>query len=150
MMEAVLLEDLRKINLGIETELNKMMAESGLTASQGYILISILEQAPEVISSTQLHKKSGVSRATVSGLLKKLRAKGYLEFQDCDKDNRLKMIFVTEQGIELKETLKQNVRKASGVIYAGFSEKELAAVNRLQQKILDNLYRENWLRRHDT
>ena len=147
MMEAILLEDMRKISLGIETKLNKMMTQLGLTASQGYVLIYILEHASQGISSTQLHRKLGVSRATVSGLLKKLRTKGYLEFQDCEHDNRLKMIFVTKQGTELREILKQNIMRASGVIFADFSKNEVETMNELQQKILENLYREQWLRR---
>jgi len=139
--------DMKKINVSIESELNKMMMTLDLTASQGHVLIYILEHSETGVSSTQLHRQLGVSRATVSGLLKKLRAKGYLEFQACETDDRLKMIFVTEKGQELRGILKQYMIRASGVIYADFTGAELDTMYQLQQKILDNLYRENWLRR---
>lgn len=48
-----------------------------------------------IICSTRIHRVFGVARPTVSGLLKKLRKKGYIEFQTCEQDDRQKMIQAT-------------------------------------------------------
>ncbi len=146
-LEEMILGDIKKINISVENELNRTMTSLGLTASQGHVLIHILNYAGDGMSATDLHQHLELSRATVSGLLKKLRMKGYIEFKDDRSDNRLKMIMVTEKGSQLKAQLDDQLNQAAVIVYHGFSDQELLMLNHLQKKILTNLYEQNWLRR---
>lgn len=134
-----ILYDMKKINTGIEAELNRNMADIGLTASQGHILIYILKYAGGCTNATKIHQELAISRATVSGLLKKLRLKGYIEFRDNGEDERLKMITVTPAGVELKGKLDANFQQTVMLLYEGFSKQDLKKLDQLQKKILNNL-----------
>lgn len=142
-----LMEDMKRINIGVEAELNKVMTALGLTASQGHVLIYILDHLETELSSTQIHQQMAVSRATVSGLLKKLRHKGYLEFQTCADDDRKKLIVTTEKGLKLRKTLRLQIEQAAEMIYTDFSANDLKTMNRFQEKILANLRHKDRLRK---
>lgn len=135
-----LMEDMKLINLSVESEMNKILTAMGLTAAQGYVLIYILEHPETEMNSTRIHKKMEVSRATVSGLIKKLRCKGYLEFQSCASDDRRKLIVTTEKAMDLKNVLRQHIEQATEQIYADFSAADLAVMDKLQKRVLSNLH----------
>lgn len=143
-----ILNDMKKINTGVEAELNRNLAEIGLTASQGHILFYILNHAGSTINATEIHRELDISRATVSGLLKKLRLKGYIECSDCGADERLKLISVTGAGRELSEKLDSHLRQTVMWLYEGFSRQELNILAQLQKRILKNLYQRNGTGRH--
>lgn len=100
-----LLWKVKKLNMGIESLMNCMFEDMGLTGSQGAVLMFILEHPGSTICSTRIHRVFGVARPTVSGLLKKLRKKEYIEFQTCEQDDRQKMIQATPLAEELKQVM---------------------------------------------
>ena len=69
------------IHLKIECEINTMLAGKGITAAQSHVLMYIMEHNGEPVFSTAIHHDLNISRATVSGLIKKLRAGGYLSYE---------------------------------------------------------------------
>lgn len=69
-----ILRNTKKINIALDTYLNERLASTDLTAAQGNVLFFILEHSG--VHSTRIHKQLGISRGTVSGLIKKLREKG--------------------------------------------------------------------------
>ena len=72
------------IHLKIECEINTMLAGKGITAAQSHVLMYIMEHNGEPVFSTAIHHDLNISRATVSGLIKKLRAGGYLSYEGSD------------------------------------------------------------------
>ena len=98
-----ILRNTKKINIALDTYLNERLASTDLTAAQGNVLFFILEHFG--VHSTRIHKQLGISRGTVSGLIKKLREKGYVSFSSCDTDDRQKPILVTEKANALREAL---------------------------------------------
>lgn len=115
------------------------MTKLGLTAAQGHILIYILEHPEEEVYSTEIHQEIGVTRGTVSGLIKKLRAKGYLEFQSCAGDERQKRIIATQKARNLKKTLDAHLAEAGRTAFRNFSTEEKECFQNMQKKILQNL-----------
>ena len=69
---------LKKVNLGLESSINADMAEMDLTAAQCDVLGYLEEHRGKAVYSTDLHRDLGVSRAAVSALVKKLKAKGFV------------------------------------------------------------------------
>lgn len=131
--------DFKRMNTGIEAVLNRQLGEMGLTAAQGYLLFFALQHSNASICSAEIHRELGFSRATVSVLMKKLREKGYIRFLRCQKDDRQKVIEVTETGRSLKTALDLCLEEAAASVYHDFSPEEEKQLCRLHRKLLHNI-----------
>ena len=77
--------------------------------------------------------------AAASGLIKRLREKGYIRVEACALDERRKLLYVTEKGSRVREVLDVSLRAIPDQLYRGFTEEEVATLHRLQKKMLQNL-----------
>ena len=93
-----ILRDNRRICIGMEQYVNRSLAPRGITAAQAQVLCYILDQGPQGTSLTAIHRTFGYSMATLSGMLKRLREKGYVRAEHCAGDERCKLLFATEKG----------------------------------------------------
>ena len=135
----VLIQENRQINIQLEQAGNRAMAQKGLTAIQAHVLLYILDHSERGISLTDIHREFGYSMAAMSGLVKRLREKDYVRVEPCARDDRRKLLFVTEKGEQVREFLDQSIARAQDRLYEGFSREELADLNRMQKKMLRNL-----------
>ena len=78
-----LVQDNRQICLRMERLANRFMEAEGLTAVQGHLLLYILLKGDSGTSLTAIHREFGYSKATLSGMLKRLREKGYVRVASC-------------------------------------------------------------------
>ena len=113
---SVLIQENRQINIQLEQSGNRAMAQKGLTAIQAHILLYILDHSDRGISLTDIHREFGYSR-----------------------DDRKKILFGTDKGKEAREFLDRAICEAQNQLYSGFSPEELATLDRLQKKMLQNL-----------
>lgn len=126
------------IHLKIECEINTMLAGKGITAAQSHVLMYIMEHRDEPVFSTAIHHELNISRATVSGLIKKLRAGGYLTYEGSDDDERHKRIMATEKAFELEQDIFDCMQRIESTVFRNFTDKELDEMERLQKKMIDN------------
>ena len=138
-----ILRNTKKINIALDTYLNERLASTDLTAAQGNVLFFILEHSG--VHSTRIHKQLGISRGTVSGLIKKLREKGFLTLRTAPEDERQKLIEPTDRALELKQTLDRLAARTETQIFDGFSPQEIEALLCFQMRILQNLNKEEHL-----
>lgn len=136
---SVLIQENRQINIQLEQSGNRAMAQKGLTAIQAHILLYILDHSDRGISLTDIHREFGYSMAALSGLVKRLREKDYVRAEPCARDDRKKLLFGTEKGARVRAFLDGAILQAQDRLYGGFSQEELAALDRLQKKMLRNL-----------
>ena len=68
-----------------------------MTGVQVYFLVYILRHHPQGTYLTELCREIGVSKSTLSALIKKLREKGYLHFHEDPDDVRKKKVLPTEK-----------------------------------------------------
>lgn len=129
----------RQIGIQLELQANRVIARRDLTGAQGRMLLYILEHSEAGTSLTQIHDAFGYSKAALSAILKRLREKGYVRVEPCARDDRRKLLFVTEKGRQVKASLDQAFSTACDQLYHGFSESELAQLDRMQRKMLCNL-----------
>lgn len=137
--EDEIMKNLKKLNLAIESYANERMADKGLTSAQGHVLMYILEHRD--ICSTHIHNELGISRGTVSGLLKKLRDKGYIQLSRCVKDDRQKIIQVTDKARVLKEALDECRETLETQVFCGLTHQEKQTLLDLQRRMLRNMGR---------
>ena len=129
----------RQINIQIERAANQIIAQKGLTGIQAHLLLYILAHSERGTSLTDIHREFGYSMAAMSGLVKRLREKDYVRAEPCARDDRKKLLFGTEKGAQVQEFLDGAILQAQDRLYDGFSQEELAALDRLQKKMLRNL-----------
>ena len=134
-----LIRDNRRISIQIEQMANSSMAEQDLTAMQANMLRYILRHSDTGTALTAIHREFGYSMAALSGMLKRLRKKGYVRVEPCDGDDRRKLLFGTSQGEEVREYLDRAMDTAQDRLCDCFSPEELESLDRLQKKMLQNL-----------
>ena len=127
---------LKKINIDMETRLDRKLKKQDVSGTQVYFLAYILRHHPNGTYITQLCREIGVSKATMSTLVKKLREKGYLYFLEDPKDIRKKMVFPTEQLKDKREELLAQVQQMENEICRVLNLKEKKQLRELEQKIL--------------
>ena len=131
--------DNRRIGIKMELMMGQAMAEKGLSAAQGHILLFILKHSRQGTSLTEIHQEYGYSMASLSSILKRLRKHGYVRVEPCLEDNRRKLLFATAQAVELERFLINALSETCDRAYQGFSEEELTQLDRLQKKLMRNL-----------
>ena len=134
-----LVRDNRQINIQLEQAANRAMAQKGLTGIQAHLLLYILAHSERGISLTDIHREFGYSMAALSSLVKRLREKAYVRVEPCAQDDRRKLLFGTGKGEEVRDFLDRTILQAQDRLYSGFSPADLAALDRLQKKMLENL-----------
>ena len=134
-----LIRDNRQINIQMERAANQIIAREGLTGIQAHLLLYILAHSERGISLTDIHREFGYSMAALSSLVKRLREKDYVRVEPCAQDDRRKLLFGTGKGEEVRDFLDRTILQAQDRLYSGFSPADLAALDRLQKKMLENL-----------
>lgn len=134
-----LVRDNRRISIQIERLATEALAGHDLTAMQANMLQYILCHSDRGTSLTAIHREYGYSMAALSGMLKRLRRKGYVRVEPCDDDDRRKLLFGTEQSEALQEDLNRSMRATEQQLYDCFTPEELADLDCLQKKMLRNL-----------
>ena len=129
----------RQINIQMERAANQAIAREGLTGIQAHLLLYILDHSETGTSLTDIHREFGYSMAALSGLVKRLREKGYVRVEPCVQDDRRKLLFGTRKGEEVRDFLDRTILRAQDQLYREFSAQELAELDRLQKKMLHNL-----------
>ena len=134
-----LLREGREIGVRLEQLSNHALAEADMTCVQARVMLYIMQHAGQGTTVTALHRDTGYSKATISGLIKRLREEGYVRTEPCQADDRCKLLFSTRKSLEMQEFLQACAGRSEDVLYRDFSPEELASLDRLQQKMLCNL-----------
>lgn len=146
--ESLILWNLKKVNLELESVINGLLEDLGLTASQGAILIYVLRHQETVICSAEIHRNFGIARPTVSSLLKKLRQKGYIQFENCPQDDRQKMILATPKGAGVKAALDFRIRSMEQELLRDVTDEEERKMFECFKKLERNLRTYKISKRH--
>lgn len=124
------------IHYKIGNAINSLLSEKDLTGAQSHVLMCIMDSGD--MYSSDIHKRLSISRATVSGLMKKLRAKGYIRFEGCDNDERHKKIVVTDKAIQHRADIDGAMKKIEETVFSGFTDEEIKILHTLIGKMADN------------
>ncbi len=134
-----MLRDSRRISNQLHRRGSRALAEQGITDVQARVILYLLKHADTGASLTDVHRELHFSMAAASGLIKRLREKGYIRVEACALDERRKLLYVTEKGSRVREVLDSTLKSIPDQLYRGFTEEEVATLHRLQKKMLQNL-----------
>lgn len=126
------------IHYKVETAITAQLSKTDLTAAQSHVLMCIMDGGD--IYSSDIHRRLHISRSTVSGLIKKLRANGYITYENGSEccDERHKRICVTDKAREHKAEIDRCMKNIESTAFEGFTKEELDTLNGLLTKMAEN------------
>ncbi len=114
----------------------KRVGHKSLAPSHGDILASLYKSG--TLSKTALAKKINRDRSTVTTLVKKLEALGYVQVAPDSHDSRTSLVSLTEKGEKMRDDFFQISQNLHSVAYQNLDEKEIELLQRLLQKVYEN------------
>ncbi|MFM0176558.1 MarR family winged helix-turn-helix transcriptional regulator [Paraburkholderia sediminicola] len=120
-------------NLAFGKAYKPILEELGLTYTQYITIIALWEEDHQTVSG--LGEKLFLESNTLTPILKKLEAMGYLERQRDPEDERQVRVSLTKTGRQLREkALKRDLREATGL-----APEEFAKVQKVIVTLRNNL-----------
>ena len=114
---------IKMLHFLMDQRLNRELTEWDLTSAQGRI-IGYLTHHSEAPCARDLEEFFGLSHPTVSGLLSRMEAKGFLEMRSDPSDRRIKRLFLMEKGYACSKQIRANILDNEARMVNGFSEEE--------------------------
>jgi DNA-binding MarR family transcriptional regulator len=116
-------------------ELNKKKI-TGLVPSHGGIMSTLFKK--NKASMKDLAAKIGRDKSTVTALVNKLIAAGYVTREKDPDDNRITYLCLTAKGRSLEQDFDEISEKLIATAFSGFSQKEREAMVKSVVKMLNN------------
>lgn len=118
--------------------MNRELNELDLTSSQGHI-IGFLTHSAEAPCARDLERFFRLSHPTVSGLLGRMEAKGFVEIRPDPDDRRVKRIYPLERGMSCAKRIDESIQDIESQLIQGFTPEEQAQFLDLLQRAVENL-----------
>ena len=128
------------LNTYLEQILNREMTRMELTSSQSHV-IGYLTHSPEPPCARDLEEFFGLSHPTVSGMLSRMEAKGFIQLRPDDKDRRIKRIYLLERGKACSVRTQEVIRDNERLTVEGFTEEEIRLFDNFLDRAIENLGR---------
>ena len=109
----------------------------GIVPSHGEIMVHLF--AAEECTMQNLAKQFNRTKPTVTVLIEKLVACGYVVKEKSAEDNRVTLIKLTAKGWELKPIFEVISAKMNAVVYQGLCEEEAEMLEKVLTQINGNL-----------
>lgn len=131
----------KSINLAIEKERNRYLAEYGLTAVQSDVLqyVSYVQSKGIEINQVDIERELHLSNPTVTGILKRLEAKGFVVKKESLKDHRYKSVYVTELEKKVHHRSRNNKERIEEYLLRGLTQEQRDAAIAALEVMLDNM-----------
>lgn len=122
----------------MEQILNRELNDMELTSAQGHV-IGYLVHHEEVPCARDLENFFQLSHPTVSGLLQRMEAKGFIRQEPDPQDRRVKRIFLEEKGYACSQRIHACIQDNENLMVQGFTAQEEEIFQGLLCRCMDNL-----------
>lgn len=143
MSEEIKIDDLiyitKKIYQNLTLQLEKYLKYENASGIQVYFLVYILRHHPEGTYITELCHETGLSKPSMSELIKKLRINGYLYFEENREDIRIKKLLPSKKLLQKEKELLRRAEEMEARISSLLDSREIAELWKLEQKFLEEL-----------
>lgn len=130
---------IKQINNVFEKELNERLKDTGITSSQCAVLDFLFHTSKEEISQRDVEKGLNLKNPTVTGILKRLDAKGYILCVPNTEDKRKKNIYLTEKAYDIQRRMEADRKKLDKELTRGMTKREIEALRKNLEKLLYNI-----------
>ena len=130
---------LKQINDELEKRANNALRSQDLTIAQLGALM-VLNQLPErQMPLKELERKLHVAQSTAAGIITRLEQKGFVESFGDAADRRIKMVRITQQGVQCCLSAEQNMDQEETLLLSGLTDTEKLIFISLLQKVRNTL-----------
>lgn len=112
-----------------------------MTCTNAWLIGYIAEQTDQgrEVFQKDIEETFGVTRSSVSRVIKLMEQKGLVRRESVAQDARLKKLVLTEQARDMVCLLREDARQLEAEITRGFSAQEIDALNNFLARIQKNL-----------
>lgn len=125
----------RNVEVRVETLFQRELADLDLTPAQANLLLVILESYPNGTTITELHSSMGVTKSSLSSLIKSLRQKGYLCTTNHETDDRVKVLQPTDKLFKTSKKLQSAEERLIANMRQTVGEKEFSRTCRTLREL---------------
>ena len=130
---------LKRIGNALAKEAAHNMQTHQLTTQQAHALVT-LKHAPEgSLTLKELEEQFCAAQSTVAGLIARLEKKGLVEGYADPGDKRVKRVRLTEAGLNMHATCRQDVVASEKRLVSGLTEEEKETFLDLLRKVYDTV-----------
>lgn len=115
------------------------MRSRDLTMAQTGVLLELHYAPGRRLSMKELEKNLHVAQSTAVGIVSRLEQKGFVESCGDASDRRVKLVRITEVGVERALTTEQDMARTEEHILSGLTETEREILYSLLKKVRDTL-----------
>lgn len=130
---------IRLLNKEFEQLHSQKASSMGLTPTQLFVLHYISKHQGENICHRDIEKQFELTHATVSGIISRLEAKGFINCFADEKDRRFRNIMITDKARLCESEMKKHIELYEAQLVEGFSEEEKALLKGYIIRLLENL-----------
>ena len=119
---------------------DKILQQKNIDAfngAQGKILYCLWQG--EKMTATELSKKSGLAKTTLSAMLARMDEQGLIAIEESPTDKRSVTISLTPAAETLRAEYDNVTREIENIYYKGFTEEEVEQFESYLNRILNNL-----------
>lgn len=131
-----ILHKIKIITEEVEKKANLKLKEKDLTLTQAHFLRCLISFDEHRCPLKELEKRMKVAQSTSAGIVLRLEKKKFIKTYQDEKDKRIKIIELTEDGIEAMQFIKNCMIEVENGVFNEFSQKDMQIFNELIEKIL--------------
>ena len=131
----------KKLHFLLEQAVNQRLLELDLTSAQGHV-IGFLRHSKEPPCAKDLENAYSLSHATVSGILSRMEAKGFISQEPDPHDRRVKRLYLKDRGLACSESIWHHIEEIERSMTADFTPEELEQFRDYLSRAISNLDRQ--------
>ena len=130
---------MRYIYNQMERIINAEFENLGTTLAQASVLLYLFENRKKKITQQNIQSALLLSHPTITGLMKRLEAKGFIARMNNPEDCRCKFVSLTEKGFMIERSLKENIKSMEARSLNGLEPEELNTMSKCLCAMAENL-----------
>lgn len=130
---------IRRLDHTCKQRVDQKFLSLELTGMQSYVLRYLEEHTGEVVYPKDIEQRFHLTHPTVSGLLARLEAKGFIVCSPDPDDRRCKRITATEKAEQCQREIHETFQALEREAMRGFSKEETETLLRLLDQALENI-----------
>lgn len=130
---------MKKVGLDLTSQMEAELRYENMSGPQIYFMVYLLRHHPQGTYITELCHEIGVSKSTLSMLIKKLRKAGYIIFQENPQDIRKKKLLPTQKLLDESSNFLERAEQMETKICNVLDRTEREELWKLERKLLLHL-----------
>ena len=127
---------MKKVGLDLTSQMEAELRYENMSGPQIYFMVYLLRHHPQGTYITELCHEIGVSKSTLSMLIKKLRKAGYIIFQENPQDIRKKKLLPTQKLLDESSNFLERAEQMETKICNVLDRTEREELWKLERKLL--------------